>query len=211
MQAASSPVDCTSFEEWCYKLSCADDCKKISADSFCSCCCHSNYDNIDIAKIARITSKVSTYAMYANYAGSGATKMAETSTATEAAAQAVTKSGVKTLAKNAFVLSAAIEGAFVAYDIKSAYDKKQQVLSQEGLSEKQVKHAEDQFHKEVVEYTMSGAVAVGGFATGAVVGSLICPGPGTFIGAALGNILGGYMGSQAGETVGGAIFDSDKE
>ena len=211
MQAASSTVDCTSFEGWCHKLSCVNDCKEKSDDSFCSCCCQSYYDNIDTAKILRITSRVSSYAANAKYVGSEATKMAEIGTATEAAAQVVTKSGLKTLAKKAFFLSVAIEGAFVAYDIKSAYDKKQQAISQEGLSDKQVKHAEDQFHKEVVEHTMSGAGAVGGFTTGAVVGSLICPGPGTFIGAALGNIIGGYVGSQTGETVGGAMFDSNKK
>ena len=211
MQAASSTVDCTSFEGWCHKLSCVNDCKEKSDDSFCSCCCHSYFDNIDTAKILKTASRVSSYAVHAKYVGSGATKMAETSTATEAAAQLVTNSGVKTLAKKAFFLSVAIEGTFVAYDIKSAYYKKQQAISQEGLSDKQVKHAEDQFHKEVVGHTMSAAGAVGGFTTGAVVGSLFCPGLGTFVGAALGNIVGEYVGSQAGKTVGGAMFDSNKK
>lgn len=216
MQAASSPEDCTSFEGWCHKLSCARDCKEKSADSFCSCCCHSYYDNIDTAKILRITSKVSTYAMYAKYAGSGATKMTETSTATETAAQVVTKSGLKTLAKNTFVASAVIEGTLALNDIMSSYKEKQQAISnlkERGSDniEEQVKHIEDQFNKEVVERTMSAAGSAGGTAAGVIVGSVICPGLGTIVGGTLGNIAGGYVGSKAGETVGGAMYDSDKE
>ena len=178
---------------------------KKKANDFCSCCCHSY-----VGTAIKMGSKLSAYTVLAN---SGATKMAETSTATEAAARVVTKSGLRALAKKTVALSAVIEGTSA---VISSYNKKQEAISslQEGDSdniEKQVKRVENEFKKEVVGHTMSAAGAVGGTTAGAVVGSLFCPGLGTFVGGALGNIVGEYLGSKTGETVGGAMYDSDEE
>ena len=50
--------------------------------------------------------------------------------------------------------------------------------------------------------------ATAGAKTGAVVGHLICPGPGTLIGSLLGILIGAASGAIAGNTV-GRLFDEN--
>ena len=50
--------------------------------------------------------------------------------------------------------------------------------------------------------------ATAGAKTGAVVGHLICPGPGTLIGGLLGILIGAASGAVAGNTV-GRLFDEN--
>ena len=113
-------------------------------------------------------------------------------------AKLTTKSAAIQAGKSAFTMGAVVDGTLLTfYTAKDFWEYKNNQLTQQEFQER--------FICNTTSAVGSTTVGTAGAAAGAAIGTLLCPGFGTVIGAMAGNVIGGTAGATAGCYVGSIL------